>query len=119
MTVDGREVIVGVASFVSRTCDTGSFMSRVDAEIGFVNDYVAQADPDWAPAGDTDSSSEPPDEDSGCTAAGGLPGAPGAALFVLLLCAATRRAGRRRAAKSTNGQRPPPHGPGPVALRPR
>ena len=93
MTIDGRDVIVGVTSFGPETCDQGSFESRLDPEVGFVDDYVADFDPDWMPAAD-DSSSD--DGSSGCSAAGGPPGVPGAILFVLLLFAAVVGAGPRK-----------------------
>ncbi|HKE18807.1 MAG TPA: trypsin-like serine protease [Kofleriaceae bacterium] len=82
MTIDGREVIVGVTSFGTETCDQGSYESRLDPEVGFVDDFIAEFDPDWEPDA-TDGGS------SGCSAAGGPAGMPGAAVFVLLvLCAA-------------------------------
>ena len=106
ITIDGREVIIGVTSFGSGTCTgAGSYMSRIDTEIAFVNDFVAEIDPDWAGGDDgeddeddDDSASDASDDGSGC-AAGGLAGMPGAFLVLMSLCAlraSARRIGRRK-----------------------
>ncbi len=45
MTVNGKEVIVGLTSFGDVNCNQGGYDSRVDALVGFVDTYVAKFDP--------------------------------------------------------------------------
>jgi secreted trypsin-like serine protease len=107
MTIDGREVIIGVTSFGPRNCDVGSYMSRIDTEIAFVDDFVAEIDPDWAGGDDgeddDDSSPDASDDGSSC-AAGGLAGTPGAFLVLMSLCALRASARRRGAGAGSRKQ---------------
>jgi len=109
MTVDGREVIIGVASFVWGGCDKGGYGARLDAELDFVDDNIAQIDPTWAGAGDDDDTSDASDgsdDESGCSAAGGPAGTPGAILLVLLMCGAARSRSPGRGGAAGRRHRP-------------
>lgn len=99
MTIGGREVLVGIASFVDAGCSEIGVSTRVDVYRDFLADQAGVGDsppaqPDAGPGGDDPDGDLPlrptPADEGGCSAAGGAGSAP-LVLAVLLLVVATRR----------------------------
>lgn len=99
MTIGDREVVVGVASFVDAGCSEIGVSTRVDVYRDFLADEAGVGDqppeqPDAGPDGQDPDGDPPigptPDDEGGCSAAGGTGSAP-LLLAVLMLMVATRR----------------------------
>jgi V8-like Glu-specific endopeptidase len=61
MTVNGKEVIVGLTSFGDVNCNQGGYDTRVDALLSFIDQYVNQADPPPPDMGSPPDMAAPPD----------------------------------------------------------
>jgi hypothetical protein len=70
MTINGREVIVGLTSFGDRNCSAGGSDTRVDAMLAFIDPFVRANDPGFV---GTPTASVPPDMGPGAPPASQAP----------------------------------------------